>query len=157
MQQECWLILLWWLRVTSVLLPITLQHVHHAEDHCMSLHTCVCHKNRAIHKKYLPLIRLFWRFPKIFQSHFSIRWKLRNVIRNIPEIFNRLLQRPHILSGQYYYVPFMQKKHAIRLQIKKKKQKKKNNNKRKNILSVSIIKGWGVWNSKTVRNRKKSL
>ena len=45
----------------------------------------------------------------------------------------------HILSGQYYCVPFMQKKHAIRLQIKKQQQKKKKT--KKNILSVSIIKG----------------
>ena len=41
------------------------------------------------------------------------------LLRNIPEIFNRLLQRPRILSRQYCSVPFMQKKHAIRLQMKK--------------------------------------
>ena len=73
--------------------------------------------------------------------------KNRNFIGNIPEIFNRLLQRPRILFRQYCCVPFMQKKHAIRLQMKKKYA----------ILSVSIIKGGAGRNSKTVRNSKKSL
>ena len=55
--------------------------------------------------------------------------KNRLFLRNIPEIFNRRLQRPRNLSGQYCCVPFIQKKHAIRLQLKKNA-----------ILSVSIIK-----------------
>ena len=75
--------------------------------------------------------------------------KSRNFIRNIPKFFNRLLQRPRILSGQHCCVPFMQKKHAIRLQMKKKSH------------AISIYHkegGWaGVRNSKTVRNIKKSL
>ena len=71
--------------------------------------------------------------------------KNRNFIRNIPEIFTRLLQSPRILSGQYHYVPFMQKRHAIRLQMKKC-----------HIISI-YHKGRGVRNSKTVRNSKKSL
>ena len=50
-------------------------------------------------------------------------------IGNISEIFKRLLQRPRILFGQYCCVPFMQKKRAIRLQMKNA------------VWSVSVIKG----------------
>ena len=44
--------------------------------------------------------------------------KNRNFIRNIPEIFNRLLQGSRIFSKQFRCIPFMQKKRAIKLQQK---------------------------------------
>ena len=69
----------------------------------------------------------------------------RPFLGNIPEIFNHLLQRSRILFGQYCCVLFMQKKCAIRLQMKK-------------CHTISIYhKGSSVWNSKTVRNSKNSL
>ena len=70
---------------------------------------------------------------------------IRRFIRNIPEISNRLLQSSRILSGQYRWVPFMQKKRAIRLQMN-----------RRHIISI-YHKGRSDWNSKTVRNSKKAL
>ena len=58
----------------------------------------------------------------------SLTPKKRNFIRNIPEIFNHLLQSPCILSGQYRFVLFMQE--ACHQTTDEK-----------NAISVSIIKG----------------